>query len=287
MSTTSTTLKSSTIRENLQINGRSSVDWLDDPEEAMARERGPYTIENAECYLDEEPVELYNGWLVWQEMTDAAERTLIGTIQDALSLSARKAGFGQVLPDQLECLLADGSTVKPDACLISWQRLREHVQPYGPRDRPTLMMCPELVIEVRSPSNRRTQEARKRALYFAQGTQIVWDVDEKNRVIYVYRTESPDQPTSYGIEDEIDCQPLLPNWQRRVADIFAKEASAETVAGELVDEWREEGREEGIEIGRSEIARTMLRDDMDLALIVRLTGLTMEQVLSIQKELAE
>ncbi|MBV7337364.1 Uma2 family endonuclease [Chloroflexi bacterium TSY] len=75
----------------------------------------------------------------------------------------------------MECLLADGSTVKPDACLISWQRLREHVQPHGPRNRPTLMKSPELVIEVRSPSNRRTQEAGKCAQYFGQGTEVVWD----------------------------------------------------------------------------------------------------------------
>lgn len=285
MSTVTAVANSPAQRKQSERNGDAQVAWLDDPEEAMARERGPYTIENAEQYLDEEPVELYNGWLVWQEMTDAVERTIIATIQEALSLSARKAGFGQVLPDQVECLLTNGNTIKPDACLISWQRLRDHVQPYGPRERPTLMQCPELVIEVRSPSNRRRQEARKRAMYFAQGTEIVWDVDEKSRIIYVYRAEAPDQPVRYGVEDEINCEPLLPRWRRRVADLFNLEASAEAIAGEVVEEWKEEGREEGIELGRRGIALTMLREGMALALIARLTGLTEEQVQSIQQEL--
>lgn len=69
--------------------------------EAYARYPGPYTIENAETILAEEPVELYNGWLVWQEMTDVTERRVVATIQAMLDISARKAGFGQALPDQL------------------------------------------------------------------------------------------------------------------------------------------------------------------------------------------
>lgn len=220
--------------------------WPRDLLEAYARYPGPYTIENAETILEEEPVELYNGWLVWQEMTDPRERRVVANIQDMLSISARNAGFGQALPDQLECLLSNGDVVKPDASLISWQRLRDNVKPYGPRGRPTLMGGPELVVEVRSPSNRRAQERRKRELYFANNVQIVWDVDEEHQVIWVYRAEAPDEPTRYGIEDEIDCEPLLPGWRRRVADIFAEQASAEVIAGEVAEEWKAAGRAEAL-----------------------------------------
>jgi Uma2 family endonuclease len=212
--------------------------------EAYARYPGPYTFENAETLLEEEPVELYNGWLVWQEMTDVIERRTVATIQDMLSISARNAGFGQALPDQLECLLSNGDTVKPDASLVSWARLDTRVQPAGLRGRPTLQGGPELVIEVRSPSNWRAQERRKRALYFENNVQIVWDVDEEDQVIWVYRAEAPDEPTRYDADDEINCEPLLPGWRRRVGDMFAARASAETVVGEVADQWRAEGRAE-------------------------------------------
>ncbi|MBV7337363.1 hypothetical protein KFU94_55860 [Chloroflexi bacterium TSY] len=80
MSSITKVVETSTTREDSPVNDIHHIEWLNDPQEAMARERGPYTIENAEQYLDEESVELYNGWLVWQEMTDPVERTLIGTI---------------------------------------------------------------------------------------------------------------------------------------------------------------------------------------------------------------
>ncbi|MEZ4732081.1 MAG: Uma2 family endonuclease [Caldilineaceae bacterium] len=235
-------------------NGRLPAAWLHDPLEAMTRPRGPYTLENADVYLDQESVELYNGWLVWQEMTDLKERTVVSTIHSMLDLSARKAGFGQAVADQAECLLRDGHVIKPDASLISWQRLQTASAPQGPNDRILLLVCPELVIESRSPSNRRRQEAMKRAQYFANGTQIVWDVDEKNETIYVYHASAPTKPIRYSKDDEIPCE-LLPNWHRRVADIFADHLSAEAVAGEVADSWRKEGitigEARGIEIGEA------------------------------------
>ncbi len=251
------------------VERENASTWPLDLIEAYARPPGPYTIENAETILEEEPIELYNGWLVWQEMTNFIERRVVANINDMLSVPARKMGFGQILPDQVECLLKDGTVIKPDTSLISWQRVERVVTPKGPRDRPTLVGCPELVVEARSPSNRRIQEKRTRKLYFANHTQIVWDVDEINREIWVYRAELPEEPTHFGMDDEIDCEPLLPNWRRRVADIFAAEVSAETVLGEVVDEFRNEGKIEGIEIGKADGAAQALRSVLPLLVRVR------------------
>ncbi|MCB0085144.1 MAG: Uma2 family endonuclease, partial [Caldilineaceae bacterium] len=225
-------------------NGQIGANWLHDPWEAHMRPRGPYTLENADEYLDQEAVELYNGWLVWQEMTHIRERTVLGTIQSMLDLSARKVAFGQMLPDQAECLLKNGDVIKPDASLISWERLKRAATPQGPNDRILLTECPELVIESRSPSNWRKQEALKRAQYFANGTEVVWDVDEPNRVIYVYHAWAPEKPIRYNEGDDITCD-YIPNWYRRVADIFDEHVSAETVAGEVAVAWRTEGMEIG------------------------------------------
>lgn len=144
-------------------------------------------------------------------MTDVKERTVVGTLQEMLSISARKMGFGQAVPDQLECRLNDGTNINPDASLISWQRLRDHVEPHGLNNRPTLMRCPELVIESRSASNTRKGDAEKRAQYFAHGTEIVWDVDEENEIIDIYRVEASEHPQRFTIDDIIDCEPLLPD----------------------------------------------------------------------------
>lgn len=252
--------------------------WPRDLLEAYARDRGPYTVNNANTILEEEAVELYNGWLVWQEMTSPTERRVVANLQTMLDLSARHMGFGQAIPDQLECLLLNGDVVKPDASLISWQRLANNRIPTGPNDRELLAGGPELVIEARSPSNRRAQEQRKRQFYFASGVQIVWDVDEENQVIWVYHATAPNQPIRYGIEDELDCEPLLPGWRRDLLDIFAEEASAEAVAGEVAKAWRAEGVELGIAQRNAELARAMRQEGMEISLIARLTGLSPEEV---------
>jgi hypothetical protein len=145
---------------------------------------------------------------------------------------------------------------------------------------------PELVIEARSPSNRRSQERRKRQAYFDNGVQIVLDVDADNRMIWVYHAATPHRPIRYGIEDTLNCEPLLPGWRRDLADIFAEQASAEAVAGEVAVAWRAEGveigRAEGVEIGIAqrnvEMAQAMVQEGMGIALIAKLTGLSPEEV---------
>lgn len=62
-------------------------------------------------------------------------------------------------------------------------------------------------------------------------------MDKPRQTIWVCRATAPDQPVRYGMEDTIDCEPLLSGWQRRVADIFAEQASAEAVAGEGAPAW--------------------------------------------------
>ncbi|MFZ1462881.1 MAG: Uma2 family endonuclease [Anaerolineae bacterium] len=225
--------------------------WPRDIGEAFARPPGPYTLDEVAFILEEEPVELLNGWLVRQEMTDLYERRFVSNLGSALDLAAREAGFGQVLGDQTECVLSNGSVVKPDVALISWKRMATAV-PMGPLLRPTLIGSPELVVEVRSPSNRRTQEIFKRSFYFANGTRIVWDVDDKKREVWVYRAEQPDRPAHLRTDDMLTCEPLIPGWRRRLGDLFEERVSAKTLAGEVAVKWVAEGKAQGIAEGKTQ-----------------------------------
>jgi len=254
----------------------------------MQRELGPYTIADMEKYIDIYPVELYNGWLVWQDMGNVVERSSLATLQVMFDLFARKKNYGQALPDGTECRLDDGNDIIPDASLVSWERLENDVIEDGPNGRPLLTKCPELIVESRSDSNTRAGDAEKRKKYFAHGALIIWDVNEKDKFIDVYRVESPEEAQHFTIDDVIDCEPILPGWHRRVSDIFAKRVSAESVAGEVADEWREEGREEGIEEGieqrNIEIVQTMLQQNLDVELIAKLTDLDEAKVKEIQAQ---
>jgi len=79
-----------------------------------ARPTGPFNTYNGSDLLQEESVELFNGWLVFQPMTDLRERGFIGNIQDILSIAMRYTGLGQAYPNMVECKLDDGFVIKPD-----------------------------------------------------------------------------------------------------------------------------------------------------------------------------
>jgi Uma2 family endonuclease len=225
---------------------KSSNHWPHDIEEAYRRISGPYTAANAETVISEEPLEIFNGWLVWEAMTDQEERRAAANLQEILSFAARLVGFGQGYPDQCECVMTNGDLYKPDVCLISTERYDSKVGPVAPgRKHLVLWGSPELVVESRSPSNRRTKERRKRKIYFENGAIVIWDVDSEKRKIWVYEVENQETPIEYSGDAEISCERLLPGWQRKVSDFFSKDLSAEQVAGQAAVQWREEGKAEG------------------------------------------
>jgi Uma2 family endonuclease len=217
--------------------------WPRSGTEAYARYRGPYTVENASTLLQEEPLELYNGWLVWDKLTDFEERGFAANIEEILSMVARLMRFGRAYPDQVECELVGGDVIKPDVCLVSDERVKNRLAARGPDKRLLLQGGPELAVELRSPSNTRAEERRKRKQYFENGTSLVWDVDPKRKHIWVWHAETPDQHREYKGDDLIDCEPLLPGWRRRTADFFAQNLSAEEVTGQAAQEWRADERQ--------------------------------------------
>ncbi len=235
----------------------SSDHWPRTFSEAYRRGRGPYTAENAWVLLDQEPLELFNGWLVWQAMTNAVERRIAAAIQEILSMVARNIKLGQAYPDQLECKMKSGDVYKPDVCLISYEKYNNSlVTTDKDGEHPVLQGGPELVVEIRSPSNTRIKERGKRRQYFENGTLIVWDVDPRRNRIWVYEATDQTQARLYKESDVIDCPQLLPGWSRPVADFFTKELTAEQIVGEIAVQWREEsrdeGRAEGVQQGRAE-----------------------------------
>lgn len=263
-SETLTTPKRLSKNGNSSHNSKETVyhtrqNWPLDIEAAYRRISGPYSAVNTWVLLEEEPLELFNGWLVWQPMTNADERRIAGVIQVILDWAARLVGFGQAYPDQLECVMAKGDVLKPDVCLISNDRFDSRVEPVAEGlEHKVLRGSPEFVVEIRSPSNRRSQERRKRKIYFENGAEVIWDVDPVNHKIWAYEVENPEIGREYNAEDEIACERFLPGWKRKVSDFFDKYLTAEQIAGAAVDKWRSEGYAAGEEKGREEGERSAL-----------------------------
>ena len=85
--------------------------------------------------------------------------------------------------------------------------------------------APVFAAEVRSEGDYGPKQeelmAKKRADYFAAGTQVVWDVDLLGETpVRVFRASDPDNPKAYGRGEVAEAEPALPGWAMPVDDLF-------------------------------------------------------------------
>lgn len=78
--------------------------------------------------------------------------------------------------------------------------------------------APDLAVEVISPSDRFSDVNDKVQLYLEAGSQLVWLVDPRRRVITVYSADRTVK--EYGVGDTLDGGALLPGFAAPVAEIF-------------------------------------------------------------------
>jgi Uma2 family endonuclease len=93
--------------------------------------------------------------------------------------------------------LPDGSMLSPDAAWVErrrWDALSDREQ------ERFVPLCPDFVIELRSPSDNLSELKAKMFQWIANGAQLAWLIDPIEQAVFVYRpAESPEvhhHPTS-------------------------------------------------------------------------------------------
>ena len=92
---------------------------------------------------------------------------------------ARAAGKGKVTDSSTGFRLPNGARLSPDAAWLSLDRVRQ---------KPT---CPEFVVELLSPSDRRKTIHAKMLEWIANGAELGWMIDPKAQAVTIYRTGQP------------------------------------------------------------------------------------------------
>ena len=88
----------------------------------------------------------------------------------------------------------------------------------SPADSGYLDIAPDLVVEVVSPGNRAAALAEKTAAWLDAGVTVVWVVFPSTRQLQVCRRGEPG--ITYGSDDEVAVDDILPGFRARVADLF-------------------------------------------------------------------
>jgi Uma2 family endonuclease len=110
-------------------------------------------------------------------------------------------------------ILSNGAMRAPDAAWV----LRSRLAPLTPEQKQKFPpLCPDFVVEIRSPSDSLSTMQAKMQEYLDNGARLGWLIDADNRAIYVYRPQQPferlDNPTA------ISGEPVLPGF---VLDLHA------------------------------------------------------------------
>jgi Uma2 family endonuclease len=104
----------------------------------------------------------------------------------------------------------------PDVGFYSWTHFPGRTLPAGG----VLNMAADLVVEILSPSNTRTEMEQKRQEYFASGTQLYWEVLPETRQVRVFTDANTH--TLLGENDSLVGEPVLPGFVLSIQEWFSR-----------------------------------------------------------------
>ena len=128
---------------------------------------------------------------------------------------AEEDGTGLTFDSSTGFTLPNGAKRSPDAAWVSrerWEALTEEEQDgFAP-------LCPDFVIELRSPWDNLSTLQGKMVEYLDNGAQLGWLMDPGLRRVYIYRPAQPVQRLEDA--DSIPGEPVLPGFVLNLADIW-------------------------------------------------------------------
>lgn len=132
-----------------------------------------------------------------------------------LDIWTEEDGTGIAFDSSTLFTLPNGAKRSPDA---SWVR-RERWEALTPEQRAGFaLLCPDFVVELRSPSDRLTDLREKVQEYLDNGARLGWLIDPLEKRVYVYRPGQPveelDDPTS------VSGEPVLPGFILQVRELW-------------------------------------------------------------------
>ena len=138
-----------------------------------------------------------------------------GEVHGQLWLWNRGRQLGHVYESSAGFTLPDGSVRSPDAAWLSKAAFAQLTEAQRERFPP---ICPEFVVEVRSPSDGLPTLRRKMEMYLANGVQLGFLLDPTAGTATVYRPgQAPEEISSF--DGKLSGKPVLPGFELDLAPL--------------------------------------------------------------------
>ena len=162
----------------------------------------------------DEPVELIRGEIVFMTRPGGIHGCVCGNVDFALQVWARSTTRFVVMPNDtgVQTESEPDSIRGPDLLVVDKELLGEPGLPQG-----RLTVAPEVVVEVKSPSNSWRELVEKSVEFLSAGVKEVWIVDPESRHVHVYKENT--EPTTLSTQDTITSE-FLPEFSCQIAEFF-------------------------------------------------------------------
>ena len=132
-----------------------------------------------------------------------------------LSNWAQRDGGGIAFDSSVGFILPNGAMRSPDA---SWVRMERWDTLSADQREKFPPLCPDFVVELRSPSDRLSTLQRRLRELIRNGAQLGWLIDPQRRAVHAYRPGEPVQ--SLLAPATISAASLLPGFALHLTAIF-------------------------------------------------------------------
>jgi Uma2 family endonuclease len=164
---------------------------------------------------DESGVELVKGRVVRYPMPGVEHGEVCGNAYAFIRETVKQGGLGRVMTNDTYIRTTPDTYRGADVCFISYARLpKEQPRPKGPLEVP-----PEVVFEVRSPTDRTGDIQIKVGEYLNAGVTVVVVLDPNIEAATVYR-QTEEIPQRFSNGDELTLPDVLPGFSVPVRQFF-------------------------------------------------------------------
>ena len=111
--------------------------------------------------------------------------------------------------------LPNGAVRSPDAAWVRQDRLAKLTRD---ETRKHIPLCPDFVIEIRSPSDRLPKLQAKMVEYLENGARLGWLIDPDKRRVHVYRPRKPVEILDHPMK--VPASPEVPGFVLKLAEIW-------------------------------------------------------------------
>jgi Uma2 family endonuclease len=136
-----------------------------------------------------------DGDIIFMALTGGKTGKYNAELNAELTIWNRKSKYGIVFDSSTGFRLPDTSVLSPDAAVVRMERWNALT---GQEQEKFVPLCPEFVVEIKSPSDRLKDAQQKMNDWLQNGCQLAWLIDIGNQTVFIYRpNQEPEELHSF------------------------------------------------------------------------------------------